>query len=148
MAAYLPEQQYEFIYFPTLQQLSSAVCLWDDAARLFGLDYALVGSIVARLRAYINEELQINSIEILVRPTALANNAQILKDIKDQRPDILGLIGNTNELVVIIEGNKLIRLHFFATGTKHYPKDFIPPIHTQIPITEHLYCSQHSVGYP
>jgi hypothetical protein len=139
MVGYLAEHQYEFIYFPTLGQLSRAVCYWDNAARQFGLDYALVGSIVARFRAYTNEELQINSIEILVRPIALANNAQILKDMKDQRPDILGLTATTNELVVIIEGNKLIRLHFSATGTKHYPKDLIPPIPLPIPITGHLY---------
>jgi hypothetical protein len=117
MAAHWPQHQYEFIFFPTLEQLRRAVCFWHDAARQFNLDYALVGSIVARLRTYTYEELQINCIEILVRPTALANNAQILKDIKDRRPDILRLT-NTNELAVIIEGNKLIRLHFSATGTK------------------------------
>jgi hypothetical protein len=138
MAAHWPQHQYEFIFFPTLEQLRRAVCFWHDAARQFNLDYALVGSIVARLRTYTYEELQINCIEILVRPTALANNAQILKDIKDRRPDILRLT-NTNELVVIIEGNKLIRLHFSATGTKHYPRNFIPPIAWQTPTAEHLY---------
>ena len=135
MAAHWPQHQYEFVYFPTLEQLRRAVCFWHDAARQFNLDYALVGSIVARLRTYTYEELQINSIEILVRPTALANNAQILRDIKDRRPDILRLT-NTNELVVIIEGNKLIRLHFSATATKHYPCEFIPPIAWQNPIAE------------
>ena len=139
MATYLPQHQYEFIYFPTLQQLRRAVFLWHSAALQFGLNYALVGSIVARFRVYPYEELQINSIEILVRPAALANNAQILRNMKDQRPDILGLTANTNELFVIIEGNKFIRLHFFATGTKHYPYDFIPPIGSQNPSPGHLY---------
>src|SRR5947207_14160829 len=107
MATYLPQLQYEFIYFPTLQQLRRAVCLWDDAARLSSLKYALVGSIVAAFRVYTHEEFEIKSIEILVQPTALENNAQILKDLKDLRPDILGLTTTTNELFVIVEGNKV-----------------------------------------
>lgn len=135
MANNLPQPAHEIIFYPTIQESLRAVCNWHDVAVQFHLEYAFVGSIVAWLRA--GRNLQINSIEILVKPTTLANGAQTLVDMKDQRTDILG-ITPANQFVVIVEGNRVIPLEFVATGSNTYPNDFIPPYNSPARNAGHL----------
>ena len=126
ITVYLPHPILSSIEDPTLQQLHLAACIWDFIATSSSLEYAFVGSIVARLRANDDKAFETNTIEILVRPTTLANDAQRLVELKSTHQHFLGFTP-TNQLLVIIEGNKGIALQFFANGNGCYPERFIPP---------------------
>ena len=126
ITAYLPYPILSSIEDPTLEQLHYAACIWDMIAINSGLEYAFVGSIVARLRANDDNAFETNTIEILVRPATLANGAKQLVELRVRHQRYLGFTP-TNQLVVIIEGNKGIALQFFANRDGCYPQHFIPP---------------------
>jgi hypothetical protein len=126
ITAYRPHPTLSSIEDPTLEQLHRAACIWDVIATGFNLEYAFVGSIVARLRADDDKAFETNTIEILVRPTTLANGARRLVELRSMNQHLLGFTP-TNQLLVITEGNRGIELKFFANRDGYYPEDFIPP---------------------
>ena len=80
-----PVRGYEHIPYPTIEQLRRAAYNWHCIAQQYRLEYAFVGSIVARFRG---DDFEVHTIEILVRPSTLDDNARILTQIKNQRPRI------------------------------------------------------------
>jgi len=117
--------------YPTFLELLQATFLWDEAARIYFIEYAFVGTVVARLReraAYI----EINAIEILVKPETLANNAACLINLKNQQTHVFRLIDTTRQLVITLDGTRIIPLHFIQTGTNNYPAQLIPPLDSNL----------------
>ena len=110
---------------PTLEQLHRAACIWNIIASGSNIEYAFVGSIVARFRANDPNAFETSTIEILVRPTTLADGARRLRELRNRHQHSLGFTP-TNQFLVIIEGNKGIPLQFFANGDGCYPEHFIP----------------------
>ena len=152
---YIPQQVYEHIPFPTFEELRRAAHVWDQLAELHRLPYALVGSIVARLRGEsLGHEFQyqIHTMEILVQPEALANNAAILTALKDQHPEWLGITPTNRHIVVICQNTgKGIALQFIPLGSVGYPNQFIPPYDSPFRTAAHLYLEptyrHHCLGY-
>lgn len=130
-----PGQRYEHIPYPTIEQLLRAAHNWHCIAQQYRLEYAFVGSIIARFRG---DDFEVHTIEILVRPSTLNDNARILTQIKNQRPEYLGITPTNRHIVVTDENRKGIALQFFATGTENYPNDFIPPYDSPLRSAQHL----------
>jgi len=113
--------------YPTFLELLRAAFLWDEAAAIYFIEYAFVGTVVARLRERA-EYIEINAIEILVKQETLANNAASLINLKNQQTHIFRLIDTTRQLVITLDGTRVIPLHFIQTGTDNYPAQLIPPL--------------------
>jgi hypothetical protein len=121
-----PPVRYTHERYPTFRELLQATYLWDEAARVYFIEYALVGTVVARLRER-SEHIEINAIEILVKPETLANGSASLINIKNQQNHVFRLIDTTKQLVISLDGARVIPLHFIQTGTNSYPAQLIPP---------------------
>jgi hypothetical protein len=122
-----PNVRYTHERYPTFLELLRAAYVWDETARIYFIEYAFVGTIAARLRER-SEDIEINALEILVRPGTLANNAACLINIKNQQNHVFRLVDSTKQLVLSLDETRVIPLHFIETGRDNYPDEFIPPI--------------------
>lgn len=127
----IPQLRYTHERYPTFTELLQAAFLWDEAARIYFIEYAFVGTVVARLRER-SEHIEINAIEILVTPEILANNAASLINIRNQQNHVFRLIETTRHLVIALDGTRVIPLHFIQTGTDNYPAQLIPPLNSPL----------------
>lgn len=123
----LPNVRYTHERYPTFLELLQAAYVWDEAARIYFIEYAFVGTIAARLRER-SEDIEINAMEILVKPGTLANNAACLINIKNQQNHVLRLVDTTQQLVLSLDETRVIPLHFIETGKENYPDELIPPL--------------------
>lgn len=137
ITAYFPPcgQGYEHIPHPTFEQLRQGAYNWHVIAELYKLEYAFVGSIVARFRG---DDFQVHTIEILVSPGILDDDARILTQIQNQQPQYLGITSTNRHIIVTNEIRQGIALQFFATGTNNYPYDFIPAYDSPLRSAQHL----------
>jgi len=109
--------------------------LWHQIACYANLQYSFVGSFVARLNTFDN--FTVHELEILVDPSALANDARTLNDIMYMFPEFL-TVTPSNRHIIVIRENVGIAMRFFATGTEEYPDHFVPPPDSYFHNTEHV----------
>jgi len=126
-----PDIRYTHARYPTFLELLQAAYVWDEAARIYFIEYAFVGTMVARLRER-SEDIEINAIEILVPPETLANHAERLINLKNQQNHVFRLVDSTRQLVLLLDQTRALPLHFIETGKDNYPTDLIPPLNSPL----------------
>ena len=118
---------YEHIRDPWYNELLCAANIWDQIAYMEKLQYAFIGSFAARLNG---DDFPVYELEILVDPSALADNSKRLTDIMDAYFELLTITSSNRHILVIgdKEGIGLgIAMRFFQTGSPEYPEEFVPP---------------------
>jgi len=123
----MPNVRYTHERYPTFLELLQVAYVWDEAARIYFVEYAFVGTMAARLRER-SEDIEINSVEVLVKSETLANNAASLINITNQQNHVFRIVDSTKQLVITLDGTRVIPLHFIETGRDNYPAELIPPL--------------------
>jgi len=106
----------------------SALC-WDVIAREFGLQYMFVGDFAGHL-GMPNEAFPIHRLEIVIDPSATANNHQILRNILRRHPDKLTITISGHSLIIIEHNNEEgygIAVQLFVAGCPACSFELIPP---------------------
>src|ERR1700738_1648831 len=91
---------FEDIVHPNLDQLRDAAYRWDHIAKHSTLKYAFVGSFVALLSG---ARYDIESLDILVEPSAMENSKQRLTQIWQSNMDYLQFSTSNRAIIVIRE---------------------------------------------
>ena len=105
-----------------------ALC-WDEIARESGLQYVFAGDFAGHL-GMPNEVLAIHRLEIIIDPSATANNHQILRNILRRHPDKLTITISGDSLIIMEHNNEEgygIAVQLFVAGCPPCSFELIPP---------------------
>jgi hypothetical protein len=142
-----PYPIYEHIPEPTFEDLRHAAYLFDQIAEYSSIEYVFGGRIGAVLGG---KTCQIHGIEIVLTPSAMANNEARLTAMANARSEYFA-VTPLNYFIIVIKDNKGVALQFHTKGMHGYP-DFIPPYHeSRLRTAEHRHLQPtfqlHSLGY-
>jgi hypothetical protein len=114
------------IPFAQFKEILCAAVIWDQIASCKNLQYCFVGSFAVGL---MGNNLVIHELDILVNPSALADNAKMLCNIMDLYHDIFSINLSNRHNIAIRRAKKPFRIaiRLFRTGREGFPEQMIPP---------------------